>query len=212
MHIKIFQANLILFIFLLSQLFISPIKSAEPANNITIVQFNGGTFEMVGEKQWIEKNKINQEKFRFIEQNRTKTSILIFDASRNVHLAFIIPDREILYSHKGEEFRKIYDIINISTKTNNSNQQIKCGENYEWQHDKCILKQNCGENAFRNPEGDCFCKKNYEQRNGKCLWKSDDNGFEIEPWKKPECKELERLCNRGIDKACMQYEGTCQVN
>lgn len=203
---------LLTLLLLLCQLITSPLQAASSTKDITIVMFDGGSFEMIGNKQWVEKNRNNQITFRFIEQNRTEISILLFDASRNVHLALIIADQEILYSHKGEEFRKIYTITAAHTNQRQPKQQIKCGKNYEWRHNQCILKQNCGKNAHRNPEGDCFCKENYELKNGKCEWKTDKNGFEIAPWKKPECKELQRLCDRGVDKACMQYEGICQVN
>lgn len=45
---------------------------------------------------------------------------------------------------------------------------LKCGKNYALRNGRCVLLQNCGKNAYRSPEGDCYCKKNYEMRNGRC--------------------------------------------
>lgn len=89
---------------------------------------------------------------------------------------------------------------------------LRCGKNYKKVGGKCVLIQNCGANAYRSPEGDCYCKKNYEMHNGKCRWKQNKNGFEVAPWKKPGCKTWERQCAQGNANACMQYEATCQVN
>ena len=123
------------------------------------------------------------------------------------------PANEILYSHKGEQFRTLYKITHVQYAGGPSSiEPLNCGENYELRNGECHLVQNCGDNATRNVEGDCHCNKNYELKNNRCVWKTDKNGFEIAPWEKPECKELDRLCKRGIDKACMQYEGICQVN
>lgn len=89
---------------------------------------------------------------------------------------------------------------------------VRCGKNYTMRRGKCVPKQNCGANAYRNVEGDCHCKKNYEWRGGKCQWKVNKNGFEIAPWKKPGCKGLQSQCNAGNNKACMSYEERCQPN
>ncbi len=91
-------------------------------------------------------------------------------------------------------------------------QQLQCGKNYRLSKGKCVLIQNCGKNAYRSPEGDCYCKSNYEMRGGKCRWKTDKQGFEVAPWKKSGCKGLERKCNQGNGQACMKYEERCQVN
>lgn len=208
------------------------------AKNLTkkvqIVYFSSGSYERSGELSWVEKRKNGQTAFYFEQQNITDTAILLFDPSRQVHISLIIADNEILYSHKGEQFRKLYNITNVIRKTNNKNPPLKCGKNYKLVKGNCVLRQNCGANAYRNVEGDChcnkgfqhssqgcvakkvinkhFCGKNHDYINGKCVWKTDKNGFEIAPWLKPQCKELNRLCKRGVNKACMQYEGECQVN
>jgi hypothetical protein len=45
-----------------------------------------------------------------------------------------------------------------------------------------------------------------------CVWKTDKKGFEVAPWKKPECKALQVGCSAGSKTACKKYEETCQVN
>ncbi len=89
---------------------------------------------------------------------------------------------------------------------------LACGQNYKLRNGQCVLVQNCGANAYRSPEGDCYCNKNYEMKNGKCRWKHDKNGFEIAPEKKSGCKGLQQQCNQGNGKACIGYEERCQVN
>ncbi len=89
---------------------------------------------------------------------------------------------------------------------------VKCSSGYKRRKGKCVLIQNCGANAYRGPEGDCYCKKNYEMRSGKCVWKTNKKGFEVAPWNKPGCKTWERQCNQGNSNACLKYEQTCQPN
>jgi VHL beta domain len=89
---------------------------------------------------------------------------------------------------------------------------LVCGTNYKLRRGECVLVQNCGSNAYRSPEGDCYCNKNYTMTNGKCSWKQDKQGFEVAPWKKSGCKGLQAQCSSGNNKACGKYEETCQVN
>ena len=98
---------------------------------------------------------------------------------------------------------------------------LKCAQNYQLIGVKCVLKQNCGRNAYRSPEGDCYCKTGYEKRGAQCVRtgsatkttvKTNKAGFEIAPWKKPGCTGWKRQCDRGDAKACTRYESTCQVN
>ena len=89
---------------------------------------------------------------------------------------------------------------------------VKCSSGYKRRKGKCVLIQNCGANAYRGPEGDCYCKKNYEMRSGKCVWKTNKKGFEVAPWNKPGCKTWERQCNQRNSNACLKYEQTCQPN
>ena len=42
--------------------------------------------------------------------------------------------------------------------------------------------------------------------------KTNKNGFEVEPWKKPGCGTWQQQCNAGDNAACAKYESTCQVN
>jgi hypothetical protein len=90
--------------------------------------------------------------------------------------------------------------------------EFKCAKGYKKVRGECVIVQNCGANATRSPEGDCYCKKNYEMRDGKCVWKEDKKGFEVAPWKKPGCTSWQAQCSQGNNKACGQYEANCQVN
>lgn len=47
--------------------------------------------------------------------------------------------------------------------------KLKCGENYKKVRGECVLLQNCGVNAYRSPEGDCYCNKGFDMRAGKCV-------------------------------------------
>lgn len=90
--------------------------------------------------------------------------------------------------------------------------KLVCGKNYKLKNGRCVLLQNCGKNAYRSAEGDCYCKKGYVMTGGKCRWPQDKNGFEVAPWKKQGCSGLQARCNKGDGPACMKYEETCQVN
>lgn len=89
---------------------------------------------------------------------------------------------------------------------------LVCAKNYKLKNGRCVLLQNCGKNARRNPEGDCHCNKGYQMKGGKCVWPQDKQGFEVAPWKKGGCKSLQSQCSKGNGQACMKYEETCQVN
>ncbi|MEL7542233.1 MAG: hypothetical protein AAGJ70_00500 [Pseudomonadota bacterium] len=47
--------------------------------------------------------------------------------------------------------------------------QTSCGKNFRLVNGTCVQRQNCGRNAFRNVEGDCFCRKGFVRRNGACV-------------------------------------------
>lgn len=89
---------------------------------------------------------------------------------------------------------------------------LVCAKNYKLQNGKCVLLQNCGKNAYRSAEGDCYCNKGYRMQNGKCVWPHDKQGFEVAPWKKSGCKTWQAQCSGGNGKACTKYEENCQVN
>lgn len=98
------------------------------------------------------------------------------------------------------------------TQTKPATKTPSCGKNFKLSKGKCVAIQNCGKNAYRSSSGVCRCNKNYEMRGGKCQWKTDKNGFEVAPWKKPGCSSLQAQCNQGNGSACMKYEENCQVN
>jgi hypothetical protein len=97
-------------------------------------------------------------------------------------------------------------------KTEVKKKPLVCAKNYKLQNGKCVLIQNCGKNAYRSPEGDCYCNKGYQMQGGKCTWPHDKQGFEVAPWKKSGCKTLQAQCSQGNGKACVKFEETCQVN
>lgn len=230
---------LLLFSLIIAQiiLFTGIASAKSPTDGVTKVFFNNGSFEHSGGISWTEKRANGQTAFYFEEQNRTETAILLFDPTRSVHISLIIADNDIVYSHKGEQFRKLYTITRVirGVQVQQAPQPLKCGKNYKLVGGNCVLRQNCGPNAFRNVEGDCHCRKGYRQvngrciankqinkpkrcgknlelKNGKCVWKTDKNGFEISPWLKPQCKGLEKACSQGNGTACRKYEEQCQVN
>ena len=47
--------------------------------------------------------------------------------------------------------------------------ELKCAKGYKKVRGECVMLQNCGANAYRSPEGDCYCNKNYDMQNGKCV-------------------------------------------
>ena len=89
---------------------------------------------------------------------------------------------------------------------------LVCAKNYKLRNGACVLLQNCGKNAYRSPEGDCYCNKGYKMQKGKCVWPHDKQGFEVAPWKKSGCKTWQAQCSQGNGKACTKYEENCQVN
>jgi len=93
-----------------------------------------------------------------------------------------------------------------------SKKPLTCAKTYKLQNGKCVLLQNCGKNAYRSAEGDCYCTKGYVKKGGKCVWPQDSKGFEVAPWKKSGCKTWQAQCGQGNAGACGKYEANCQVN
>jgi hypothetical protein len=56
-------------------------------------------------------------------------------------------------------------------RSDDADPPLKCAKNYKKVEGKCVLLQNCGANAYRSPEGDCYCNKNYRMQNGECVLK-----------------------------------------
>lgn len=227
------QALLMVTTLLFTLLTLEKVEAKILTNKVFIVYFESGSFERTGSQSWVEKRQNGQVAFYFEQQNITDTAILLYDPTREVHISLVLASNEILYSHKGKEFRTLYRITSVIKEKKNTGQPpLKCGKNYKLVKGNCILHQNCGPNAYRTVEGDCFCLKGFQQingkcrsprqkkkcgqnlelKNGKCVWKTDKNGFDIKPWLKPQCKGLERACNKGNNKACLNYEQECQVN
>lgn len=90
--------------------------------------------------------------------------------------------------------------------------QLRCGQNYQMINGQCVIKQNCGANAYRSAEGDCYCNSGYQKSGGKCINSNVAKGFEAAPWKKPGCGSWKAQCDRGNARACASYESTCLVN
>lgn len=122
------------------------------------------------------------------------------------------PNQEIVNVQDGPPKKQAKAEKKPKSEKKPKKEKIVCGENWKLQNGRCVVNQNCGPNATRSPEGDCYCNKNYEMSGGKCAWKKNKNGFEIDPWKKPGCKGLQKQCSAGNTKACIKFEETCQVN
>ncbi len=45
---------------------------------------------------------------------------------------------------------------------------LQCAANYKKVGNQCVLLQNCGPNATRSPEGDCYCNRGTHMMNGQC--------------------------------------------
>ena len=45
---------------------------------------------------------------------------------------------------------------------------LRCAPNYKNVGNQCVLLQNCGANATRTPEGDCFCNPGTHMMDGRC--------------------------------------------
>ncbi|MGI9475410.1 MAG: hypothetical protein ACR2PI_01795 [Hyphomicrobiaceae bacterium] len=45
-------------------------------------------------------------------------------------------------------------------------ERLRCGKNYRLVRGECVLQQNCGRNAYRSPEGDCYCVRGYRRTSG----------------------------------------------
>jgi len=113
---------------------------------------------------------------------------------------------------KQPEYKPVKQVEKKPLKQAPKKPPLVCGTNYKLSKGQCVLVQNCGSNAYRSPEGDCYCNKNYMMKNGKCIWKQDKQGFEVKPWEKSGCKSWQAQCSKGNGKACGKYEENCQVN
>ena len=53
-------------------------------------------------------------------------------------------------------------------KQSGNDAPLKCAPNYKKVGNQCVLLQNCGANATRSPEGDCFCNRGSHMMDGRC--------------------------------------------
>ncbi|MDX2308973.1 MAG: hypothetical protein NW216_12090 [Hyphomicrobium sp.] len=199
--------------------------------DVTRVWHAAGAFAQTGPLEWIEEDSRGRAAFSFAETYRNSGRIGLRDFSRGVDIILDIGAGSILYAEGVADPQHLYDIVGSSrgpftvvTKEraperevrekpkSSSTSTLRCAKNYKLVKGECVLKQNCGKNAYRSAEGDCYCNKNYMMKNGKCIWKQDKQGFEIAPWKKPVCPSLQKKCAQGNSKACLDYEANCQVN
>jgi hypothetical protein len=49
--------------------------------------------------------------------------------------------------------------------------QVNCARGYKKVRGECVMLQNCGRNAYRSPEGDCYCNKGFDMVSGKCVYR-----------------------------------------
>lgn len=88
---------------------------------------------------------------------------------------------------------------------------LKCGQNYKKVRGECVLLQNCGDNAYRSPEGDCYCDKGFDMKRGKCVARKEAAPLKCAPNYKKVRGECVMLQNCGPN-AYRSPEGDCYCN
>ena len=87
-------------------------------------------------------------------------------------------------------------------------QQLRCGKNYKLVRGECVLLQNCGRNAYRSPEGDCYCNRGYRRTNsGRCVRSRKSCGPGQYRNSKGRCVSEGRNCGRG--RTWVGAQGRC---
>ena len=87
-------------------------------------------------------------------------------------------------------------------------QTLRCGKNYRLVRGECVLRQNCGRNAYRSPEGDCYCNRGFRRTNsGRCVRKRRECGPGQYRNSKGRCVSEGRNCGRG--RTWVGAQGRC---
>ncbi len=48
---------------------------------------------------------------------------------------------------------------------------MNCARGYKKVRGECVMLQNCGRNAYRSAEGDCYCNRGFDMIGGKCVYR-----------------------------------------
>ncbi|MBI3702089.1 MAG: hypothetical protein HY242_16805 [Afipia sp.] len=82
--------------------------------------------------------------------------------------------RQIFLAAPGASLARIKPQAELPKRTAPRPQQVRsdpplrCAPNYKKVGNTCVLMQNCGPNATRTPEGDCFCNPGTHMMDGRC--------------------------------------------
>ncbi len=81
-------------------------------NNVTEIGYPGGYFRKIGKRRWVESSP--ETTFEFVEEARGETTVMLYDASRDVYIQIDIANMEVLYGEGGDNrFRPLYRITRL---------------------------------------------------------------------------------------------------
>lgn len=79
--------------------------------NLQVAVYPGGKFEKWEGDTWREYSPNGL--FNFVEQARGETTVMLFDATRNVYIELDIANREVRYGEAGQSFQALYPITEM---------------------------------------------------------------------------------------------------
>jgi hypothetical protein len=171
------------------------------ALNVTRVSYPGGQFVKTGLDVWVEQSPDGL--FSFQETSRGIGGVEIWDTSRAAHIVLDVRSGAILYGQGNALVGFLYKMTQVF-----SNPAMAASPSSK-----------IGFKAAPVVPQVKVCAAGYTLSKGKCIprkkaapVKTNKNGFEVEPWKKPGCGTWQQQCNAGDNAACAKYESTCQVN
>ncbi len=83
--------------------------------NVKMVRFAAGSFRMTGMKLWVEEDGKGATKFRFAEEDRDNSSVVLFDPGRNYRIRVDLKQRQILLAVGASQFSPLYPITDASS-------------------------------------------------------------------------------------------------
>ncbi len=87
---------------------------AVDGQSVKSVSYAGGVFRLAGPKKWVEEST-RGGRFSFVEEKRDNTSVVLFDASRNLRLRLDLPLNKVLQAPNGtKSFTALYEITSAS--------------------------------------------------------------------------------------------------
>jgi len=82
--------------------------------NLSIANFNGGSYRSEGGGRWTERNTAGAVTFNFEETGRDDWSVYLLDRSRNVRIQLDVHRKKVLYGDSNTAMRDQYDITSVS--------------------------------------------------------------------------------------------------